>query len=70
MAFDCHESVPIDTHVWNIAKRRYNPKTKMTTKAMSKVVYDELSLYLRDLWGPFAGWAQAVIFISELHKDK
>ncbi|KAK7207713.1 mitochondrial glycosylase/lyase [Myxozyma melibiosi] len=70
MSFDCHESVPIDTHVFNIVKRRYSPKTKMVSKTMSKVVYDELSLYLRDLWGPYAGWAQAVIFISELNRDK
>ncbi|KAK9481107.1 DNA glycosylase [Lipomyces japonicus] len=72
MAFDCHDAVPIDTHMWNIIQRRYAFKSKIRNsskaKTLSKAMYDEIGDYLRSLWGNYAGWAQAVIFISELRK--
>ncbi|KAK9460092.1 DNA glycosylase [Lipomyces oligophaga] len=63
MAFDCPGSVPIDTHIWNFIKRRYNPKkVKMVTKTMTRNSYDQIADYTRGLWGDHAGWAQAVSY--------
>ncbi|KAK9387585.1 DNA glycosylase [Lipomyces mesembrius] len=71
MAFDCHSSVPIDTHMWNIVQKRYAKGAKIRpskSKALSKATYDDISSHLRELWGDYAGWAQSVLFISELRK--
>ncbi|KAK9456066.1 DNA glycosylase [Dipodascopsis uninucleata] len=71
MGFDCHCSVPIDTHIWNIVQKKYAMKSKIKlpkSNALSRNTYDAMSNYLRGLWGEYAGWAQAVIFISELKK--
>ncbi|KAK9469083.1 DNA glycosylase [Lipomyces arxii] len=74
MAFDCHSCVPIDTHIWNIVQKRYATTAQLRasakSKTMSKIMYDTLSQHLRKLWGHYAGWAQAVIFISELRKNE
>ncbi|KAK9245281.1 DNA glycosylase [Lipomyces tetrasporus] len=72
MAFDCHSSVPIDTHMWNIVQRRYAKDAKIRpskSKTLSKSTYDDISSHLRGLWGDYAGWAQSVLFISELRKN-
>ncbi|KAK9370671.1 DNA glycosylase [Lipomyces kononenkoae] len=71
MAFDCHGSVPIDTHMWNIIQKRYAKVVKIRpakSKTLSKATYDDISSHLRALWGGYAGWAQSVLFISELRK--
>ncbi|KAK9450173.1 DNA glycosylase [Limtongia smithiae] len=84
MAFDCHDSVPIDTHIWKIIQRHYTRSSRgppqstaklkalatqaAKTKTLSRTTYDAIALSLRDLWGPYAGWAQAVIFIAELNR--
>uniref|UniRef100_A0A8C4QVS3 Uncharacterized protein n=1 Tax=Eptatretus burgeri TaxID=7764 RepID=A0A8C4QVS3_EPTBU len=47
MALDKTDAVPIDTHVWQIAQRDY-PACRAHGD------------FFRELWGPYAGWAQAV----------
>lgn len=59
------ESVPVDTHVWQIAQRDYKfGKTK--TKTFNKAMYDAVGDHFRTLWGPYAGWAHSVLFTADL----
>ncbi|KAI9171270.1 N-glycosylase/DNA lyase [Paramyrothecium foliicola] len=59
------ESVPVDTHVWQIAQRDYKlGKTK--TKTFNKAMYDAVGDHFRALWGPYAGWAHSVLFTADL----
>jgi hypothetical protein len=66
MAFDCHSSVPIDTHIWTIVQKRYAKGAKIRpskSKSLSKATYDDISSHLRGLWGEYAGWAQSVCLL-------
>jgi len=67
MSMDKLEAVPIDTHVFRYSMRDYKfmnqGGSKLKTKAsFSKIDYQQLGDYFRDLHGPFAGWAQSVSF--------
>ncbi|KAM4643687.1 N-glycosylase/DNA lyase isoform 4-T4 [Discoglossus pictus] len=68
MALDKTEAVPVDTHVWQIAKRDYLPELGQGKKSLTDRVYKEIGSYFYDLWGPYAGWAQTVLFCSDLKK--
>jgi N-glycosylase/DNA lyase len=61
------EAVPVDTHVWQIATRDYKfggGKAKM--KTFNKAVHDAVGDHFRGIWGEYAGWAQSVLFTSNL----
>ncbi|KAI1329568.1 DNA glycosylase [Xylariaceae sp. FL0255] len=60
------ESVPVDTHVWQIAQRDYKFGGKSQTKTLSKGMYDSVGDHFRKIWGPQAGWAQSVLFTANL----
>ncbi|KAH7328851.1 DNA glycosylase [Stachybotrys elegans] len=61
------ESVPVDTHVWQIAQRDYKMgKTK--SKTFNKAMYDAVGDHFRELWGPYAGWAHSVLFTADLRE--
>lgn len=61
------ESVPVDTHVWQIAQRDYKfGKTK--SKTFNKAMYDAVGDHFRDLWGEYAGWAHSVLFTADLRE--
>ncbi|XP_018114648.1 N-glycosylase/DNA lyase isoform X2 [Xenopus laevis] len=68
MALDKSEAVPVDTHVLQIAKRDYVPQLGGCNKSLTDRVYRETGDFFRNLWGPYAGWAQSVLFCSELKK--
>lgn len=59
------EAVPVDTHVWQIAVRDYKFK-KIASKTFSKAIHDAVGDHFRNLWGPYAGWAQSVLFTANL----
>ncbi|KAG5439680.1 hypothetical protein PCK2_000720 [Pneumocystis canis] len=69
MSLDKPFAVPIDTHVWQIAQKNYNFKLKKH-KTLSKMLYDTIGDYFRNLWGNYAGWAQNVLFTSDLLEFK
>ncbi|XP_048171787.1 N-glycosylase/DNA lyase isoform X2 [Corvus hawaiiensis] len=52
------EAVPVDTHVWHIARQRYG--VALGGKSLTPRAYQEIGDFFRGLWGPRAGWAQAV----------
>jgi N-glycosylase/DNA lyase len=60
------ESVPVDTHVWQIAQRDY--KFGKKAKTFNKAMYDAVGDHFRDLWGKHAGWAHSVLFTADLRE--
>lgn len=61
------ESVPVDTHVWQIAQRDYK-FGRSKTKTFNKVLYDAVGDHFRDVWGKYAGWAHSVLFAAHLRE--
>ncbi|KAJ5099313.1 N-glycosylase/DNA lyase [Penicillium argentinense] len=59
------ESVPVDTHVWQIAQRDYR-FGKSSQKTLNKTTYDAVANHFRKLWGQEAGWAHSVLFTADL----
>lgn len=65
MSLDKHDTIPVDTHIYQIAVRDYKYKGKKDMK-MNKQVYNEIRAFFQDLFGEYAGWAQSVLFASDL----
>ncbi|KAL2885430.1 N-glycosylase/DNA lyase [Ceratocystis lukuohia] len=65
MGLSWGESVPVDTHVWQIAVRDYN-FGKGKPKAFALSMYEPVGDLFRDLWGSKAGWAHSVLFTADL----
>uniref|UniRef100_UPI0037E9597F N-glycosylase/DNA lyase n=1 Tax=Semicossyphus pulcher TaxID=241346 RepID=UPI0037E9597F len=68
MSLDKAEAVPIDTHVWQIAKRDYNYASGNGQKSITDKLHRDIGDFFRKLWGPYAGWAQTVLFCADLKK--
>jgi N-glycosylase/DNA lyase len=64
MSLDKHDSIPVDTHVYQIAKRDYKLKSKGET--VNAQTYGLVRKFFVDMWGPYAGWAQSVLFTADL----
>ncbi|XP_044520419.1 N-glycosylase/DNA lyase isoform X1 [Gracilinanus agilis] len=69
MALDKPQAVPVDVHVWHIARRDYGwqPASK-SQRSLSQKASKELGDFFRSLWGPYAGWTQAVLFCADLRQ--
>uniref|UniRef100_F6ZEE7 N-glycosylase/DNA lyase n=1 Tax=Monodelphis domestica TaxID=13616 RepID=F6ZEE7_MONDO len=69
MALDKPQAVPVDVHVWHIARRDYGwqPASK-SQRSLSQKTSKELGDFFRSLWGPYAGWTQAVLFCADLRQ--
>jgi len=59
------ESVPVDTHVVQIAQRDYK-FGKGKHASLTKATYDSMANKFRALWGEEAGWAQSILFTADL----
>ncbi|NXM94567.1 OGG1 lyase, partial [Sylvia borin] len=68
LSLDKAEAVPVDTHVWHIARQRYG--MALGGKSLTPRAYQEIGDFFRGLWGPRAGWAQAVLFCADLRKGQ
>ncbi|MCI4381105.1 hypothetical protein PGIGA_G00247740 [Pangasianodon gigas] len=66
MALDKSEAVPVDTHVWQIARRDYSCVAGSRQKTLTDKVYKEIGDFFRKLWGSYAGWAHSVLFCADL----
>lgn len=60
------DAIPIDTHIFQIVQANYLPHLKKQ-KTVSSKTHIEINNYLRELWGPLAGWAQAIIFSMKIN---
>lgn len=61
MSLDKSESVPVDTHVLQIAQRDYHIRTKS---------HEYIKKHFVELWGPYAGWAHSILFTADLKQFK
>ncbi|KAM4821024.1 N-glycosylase/DNA lyase isoform 1-T1 [Thomomys bottae] len=69
MALDKPQAVPVDVHMWQIAQRDYSwHPTTSQAKGPNPQANKELGTFFRSLWGPCAGWAQAVLFSADLRQ--
>ena len=64
-SLDQYESIPVDTHVWDIAVRDYAPRLQ-EKKSLTPIVYEEVGDVFRNLFRSHAGWAHSVLFAAEL----
>ncbi|XP_034445825.1 N-glycosylase/DNA lyase-like [Hippoglossus hippoglossus] len=68
MSLDKADAVPVDTHIWQIAKRDYNYASGKGKKSITDKLHRDIGDFFRKLWGPYAGWAQSVLFCADLKK--
>ncbi|KAL0104246.1 hypothetical protein PUN28_017163 [Cardiocondyla obscurior] len=66
MSLDHLDAIPVDTHIFQIAQANYLPHLKKQ-KTVTPKIHTEVSNYLRELWGPLAGWAQAIVFSTKIN---
>jgi len=64
MSMDQAGAVPVDTHMFNIAKQ-YLPHLAQV-KTVTDRVYLEIGNHFRSLYGDYAGWAHSVLFSADL----
>jgi N-glycosylase/DNA lyase len=58
------QAVPVDTHVWQIARRDYLPE--LQGRSLTERVYRQVGDFFRMRFGAYAGWAHNVLFAAEL----
>ena len=64
MSLDQPSAIPVDTHVFQIAKK-YLPHLAKN-KSVTDKVYKEIGDHFRGLYGSHAGWAHSVLFSADL----
>jgi len=64
-SLDQSACVPVDTHVWRIARRDYDP-TLEERASITPAVYERVGDLFRDRFGDTAGWAHCLLFAAEL----
>lgn len=68
MSLNHLEAIPVDTHIFNLGKQ-YLPHLNKA-KTVTPKIYDEVADYFRKVYGDYAGWAQTILFCSELRSFK
>ncbi|CAD5122019.1 DgyrCDS10473 [Dimorphilus gyrociliatus] len=66
MSLDKTESLPVDTHVFQLVSKYYIPKLRNKKVNINVGLYKEIGDHMRKTWGKHAGWAQTVMFTSDL----
>ncbi|KAI9184013.1 8-oxoguanine glycosylase ogg1 [Blastocladiella emersonii ATCC 22665] len=68
MSLDKPRTIPVDTHVWQIATTDYKLKSNIRTKTLTPAAYREVVALFQQLFGDQAGWAHSVLFTAHLAK--
>ncbi len=55
------EAVPVDTHIWAIAKEIFG--LQIPTRTLTPATYETVSRLFVDRYGPYAGWAQEYLYL-------
>ena len=63
-SLDKPQAIPVDTHVWQIARRDYLPE--LQGRSLTERVYWQVGDFFRARFGEYAGWAHNVLFAAEL----
>jgi N-glycosylase/DNA lyase len=66
-SLDKTEAVPVDTHVWQLAKALYFPDWK-ERKSITGLAYNAVGKAFRDRFGDLAGYAQNFLFYDHFSK--
>jgi len=64
-SLDQIEAIPVDTHVWHIACREYDPSLG-EVKSLTPTVYKRVGELFRSRFPSHAGWAHSLLFVAEL----
>jgi len=60
-------AIPVDVHVWNIARRDYDPDDELgDIKSITPKVYKQVGDLFRSQFPTKAGWAHSLLFVAEL----
>ncbi|TMW66072.1 hypothetical protein Poli38472_003837 [Pythium oligandrum] len=59
------DAIPVDTHVWQIACREFDPSLKHK-KSLTPTIYQAVGDHFRARFSPMAGWAHSVLFTGDL----
>jgi len=59
MSLDKADSIPVDTHMFQIAAANFLPHLK-GRKSLTEKIYVEVAGHFRELYGDYAGWAHSV----------
>lgn len=57
-SLDQRQAIPVDTHVWDIAVRDYEPALR-TAKSLTPHVYEAVGDIFRSKFGESAGWVSS-----------
>ncbi|KAF9436538.1 Carbon-nitrogen hydrolase [Entomortierella beljakovae] len=67
MSLDKQETIPVDTHVWQIALRDYKFRFEgKIPKTISPAIYKAVGKHFVNLFGEYSGWAHSVLFAADL----
>src|SRR5262245_52420781 len=58
MSLDKMDAIPVDTHVWQIAKRDYH--FRASTRSLTPATYDAIGDLFRRTFREYSGWAHSV----------
>ncbi|KND04640.1 8-oxoguanine DNA-glycosylase (ogg) [Spizellomyces punctatus DAOM BR117] len=67
MSMDKPGAIPVDTHVWQIAKRDYK-LSGLASKTLTQKNYLAIGDRFRTIFGTHAGWAHSVLFTADLRQ--
>lgn len=67
-SLDCNNSIPVDTHIWQIYQKVYK-KDKKEMK-LNKANYDHISDFFEKKFQKYAGWAHSLLFTADLPEFK
>lgn len=59
-SMDHDDAVPVDTHIWRMARARYAPE--LAGRSLTTAAYARVVEAFHDRFGPDAGWAQQILF--------
>jgi len=65
-ALDKHGAIPVDTHVWDLAKKYYAKDALRGKSAPVPALHPVVQRAFFDAFGPYAGWAHNALFVGEL----
>jgi hypothetical protein len=57
-------AIPVDTHVWRIARRDFNDEQIQKCASVTPAIYDRVGDLFRDRFGAHAGWAHSLLFAA------
>ncbi len=67
-SLDKHQAVPVDTHIYQLAKRLF--LTTMSTRTITESVYARIQQEFTSRYGNFAGWAQQFLFYEDVLRSR